>query len=203
MRCRLKYFLPLVLLALSAGACGLPSDETATAIDVQTLPVELQPDATTTTTTEPLPASRDVTLYYLNDKTLVPRVRSVPREASIKDELQLLFDFVPDESNPDDDGLRSDVALLTLIGVDITDDGTARINIERTDEDTAYTNDQAAQLVFSATCRRDVERVEFQIDGQGAIVNTVGDLTEPGGQVTREDYSNYIALRSDDATCPD
>jgi spore germination protein GerM len=208
--------LPAVLVAslLLAGACGVPTNETAQAIDPEQLPESLRPDFTTTTTTsEPAPLTESATVFLLwlppdTERRVVVEVsREVPLGSSLETVLSTLFGSDVRTEQEVEEGYSSALFELDLGEVSI-DDGVATIDVipltpEGEPSEEPFTGDllgAAAQLVWTATEYEGVMGARILINGEGVIVPTTNQDAEPGQILTRVDYERFDPERQDAIT---
>ena len=201
----------IVAVVFSVAACGIPTDDSAAAIDVEQLPESLRPGVTSTTTTivdTPLTESAIVFLLESvpNTERRVVRevLRDVPRGTSLEGVLATIFG--PEVRSEEELELGYSNALfeLMLLGTvvrDIADwEGeVALIDIqpltpEGAPSEDAFTGDligAAAQLVFSATAYEGVTGVQILINGEETPIPTTDGDVEPGTILIKENYERF------------
>ncbi|MGI9614516.1 MAG: GerMN domain-containing protein [Acidimicrobiales bacterium] len=205
------------LLALAAGACGIPLDDRPQIISAEELPGTLQPPevATTTTSTTVSPRLSEDVLIYLVDPAsgtsdLVPISRQVPVVVGgIEIERlaleQLLLGPTTEEQ------LEIDLTTFVVPSGDApievfeirrpTDDQVSVVlseapAIEGGERTTAF-----AQMVFTLTQFDDVERVQFLVRNEAGEDEFIavktdtdeGDVTRP---VDRSDFSTLAPTQA-------
>ncbi|MDE0160868.1 MAG: GerMN domain-containing protein [Acidimicrobiaceae bacterium] len=194
----------LVLAVAAAAACGLPTDETAQAIDPEELPESLRPGFTaSTTTTVPAPLLTEPRIVYLLtnpqdiERTIVVEVeRQVNRGATLEDVLATLFGEAtsPEES---DAGYFNTLELFEILSARVVD-GVATVDIVHLSpegEDQPPSADElefaAAQMVFTASATEGVDGVRILLDGQEVSVPTSDADAEPGSVLRTSAYEQF------------
>lgn len=194
-----------MVVVVAAGGCGLPTDETAQAIDPEELPETLRPGFTATpTTTVPAPLTEARTVYLLQnpqdiERTIVVEVeRQVNRSATLAEVLSTLFGqaTLVEES---DAGYFNTLELFEILSASVTD-GVATIDIVHLSpegEDQPPSADElefaAAQLVFTAAASEGVDGVRILLDGEAVSVPTSDADAEPGSVLRTSAYEQYQA----------
>ena len=200
-RCGIGLWAVLVLAA--AAGCGLPTDETAQAIDPEELPESLRPGFTaSTTTTVPAPLTVPRTVYLLTnpqdiERTIVVEVeRQVNRNATLADVLATLFGEAT-SAEESDAGYFNTLELFEIISATVSD-GVATVDIVHLSsegEDQPPSADElrfaAAQLVFTASETEGVEGVRILLDGQEVSVPTSDADAEPGSVLRTSAYEQF------------
>lgn len=193
----------VLAVALTAG-CGLPTDETAQAIDPEELPESLRPGFTaSTTTTVPAPLLTESRAVYLLtnpqdiERTIVVEVeRQVNRSATLEDVLATLFGEAtsPEES---DAGYFNTLELFEILSATV-DNGVATVDIVHLSpegEDQPPSADElefaAAQLVFTASATEGIDGVRILLDGQEVSVPTSDADAEPGSVLRTSAYEQF------------
>jgi len=194
----------LVLAVAAAAGCGLPTDETAQAIDPEELPESLRPGFTaSTTTTVPAPLLTEPRIVYLLtnpqdiERTIVVEVeRQVNRGATLEDVLATLFGEAtsPEES---DAGYFNTLELFEILSARVVD-GVATVDIVHLSpegEDQPPSADElefaAAQMVFTASATEGVDGVRILLDGQEVSVPTSDADAEPGSVLRTSAYEQF------------
>jgi spore germination protein GerM len=195
-----------VLLLISG--CGVPRASNVSEIPISELPLELNQQPTTSTTSTTVaedasakesqqPASEvlsePVELYYISDDRLVATTQSIVSPATFSQVLAALIAGPPTGDNGR--GLRS--ALPSELNAEIEiSKGVAQINTTSEFLNGLSPIDQRlaiAQLVLTFTRRPGVGQVTFTVDGQSvAVPRGRGDLAKPGSTVSFDDYSSLI-----------
>lgn len=194
----------LVLAVAATAGCGLPTDESAQAIDPEELPESLRPGFTaSTTTTIPAPLLTESRAVYLLtnpqdiERTIVVEVeRQVNRGATLEDVLATLFGEAtsPEES---DAGYFNTLELFEILSATVAN-GVATIDIVHLSpegEDLPPSADElefaAAQLVFTASATEGVDGVRILLDGQEVSVPTSDADAEPGSVLLTSAYEQF------------
>ena len=195
-----------VLLLISG--CGVPRASNVSEIPISELPLELNQQPTTSTTSTTVaegasakesqqPASEvlsePVELYYISNDRLVATTQSIVSPATFSQVLAALIAGPPTGDNGR--GLRS--ALPSELNAEIEiSKGVAQINTTSEFLNGLSPIDQRlaiAQLVLTFTRRPGVGQVTFTVDGQSvAVPRGRGDLAKPGSTVSFDDYSTLI-----------
>jgi spore germination protein GerM len=195
-----------VLLLISG--CGVPRASNVSEIPISELPLELNQQPTTSTTSTTVaegasakesqqPASEvlsePVELYYISNDRLVATTQSIVSPATFSQVLAALIAGPPTGDNGR--GLRS--ALPSELNTEIEiSKGVAQINTTSEFLNGLSPIDQRlaiAQLVLTFTRRPGVGQVTFTVDGQSvAVPRGRGDLAKPGSTVSFDDYSSLI-----------
>lgn len=181
--------LVLLVLALAAAACGIPTDGTPRALPAEGVPnglLEL-PTTSTSTTLPPL-ESASVNVFLLTADRLSPVERSVPADVQLVAVIEALLSGARPEEQ--EQGLSSAIPptaeLLDaqrrpaerLALVDLSSD----FNVEG-----AQLRRAVAQVVYTATALPDVERVTLLIEGREVEV-PVEDGSLVRRPLTRRDF---------------
>ena len=191
---RRRTLLVLLGLVTIASACGVPSDDQPREIAAQNVPFSLlAPTAEATSTTVPAAnAMAHVTIYLADaEGNLVSVQRDVSAPGTVRKALvALLGGPTPDEADRLHTAITSATKLLDLDG---PANGLVTIDLSRQVLD--ITGKQQiialAQVVYTATSRRNVERVLFRVDGKPKEVPT-GDGTLTAEPLTRLSYSELV-----------
>ena len=198
--CRLA---ALALAAAAAYGCGLPTDESAQAIDPDELPESLRPGFTaSTTTTVPAPLTESRSVYLLTnpqdiERTIVVEVeRQVSRSATLGDVLATLFGEAT-SAEESDAGYFNTLELFEILSATVID-GVAIANIVHLSsegEDQPPSADElrfaAAQLVFTAAATEGIDGVRILLDGQEVSVPTSDADAEPGSVLRTSAYEQF------------
>ena len=208
----------LVLAAIAASGCGLPTDENAQAIDPDDLPETLRPGFTaSTTTTVPAPLTESRAVYLLTnpqdiERTIVVEVdRQVDRNATLADVLATLFGEAT-SAEESDAGYFNTLELFEILSATVID-GAATVDIVHLSpegEDQPPSADElrfaAAQLVFTASQAEGVEGVRILLDGEEVSVPTSDADAEPGSVLRTSAYEQFqpdFAPATTTTTSPD
>ena len=197
----------LVLTTIFFGACGVPNASMVVQIPESELPVELNQQATTSTTSSTLVpefaketaptiaevVSEQVELYYVSANRVVATNISVASPATTSQVLAALVTGPPGGDNGF--GLRSALpknlsATIAISKGIATIDTTAQFlsDLSPIDQRLAI-----AQLVLTFTRRPGVGQVVFTVDGvEVAVPRGRGDLAKPGSPVSFDDYSSLL-----------
>ena len=193
----------VVLTAAVAAGCGLPTDETAQAIDPDELPESLRPGFTaSTTTTIPAPLTEPRTVFLLTnpqdiERTVVVEVeRQVDRNATLGDVLATLFGEAT-STEESDAGYFNTLELFEILSATVAD-GVATVNIVHLSpegEDQPPSADElrfaAVQLVFTASATEGVDGVRILLDGEEVSVPTSDADAEPGSVLRTSAYEQF------------
>lgn len=193
----------LLLAAAAAAGCGLPTDNTAQAIDPDELPESLRPGfVASTTTTVPAPLTEGRTVYLLTnpqdiERTIVvPVERQVNRSATLGDVLATLFGEATSVEESDA-GYFNTLELFEILDATVTD-GVATIDIVHLSsegEDQPPSADElrfaAAQLVFAAAEFEGVDGVRILLDGEEVSIPTSDADAEPGAVLRTSAYEQF------------
>ena len=196
--CRLA---ALVLAAAAASGCGLPTDDTAQAIDPEELPESLRPGFTaSTTTTVPAPLTEAHTVFLLTnpqdiERTIVVEVeRQVERNATLGDVLATLFgDATSVEES--DAGYFNTLELFEILSATVVD-GVATVDIVHLSPDgEPPPSDQlefaAAQLVFTVAASEGADGIRILLDGEEVSIPTSDADAEPGSVLRTSAYEQF------------
>ena len=198
--CRLA---ALVLAAAVAYGCGLPTDDSAQAIDPDELPESLRPGFTaSTTTTVPAPLTESRPVYLLTnpqdiERTIVVEVdRQVDRSATLGDLLATLFGEAT-SAEESDAGYFNTLELFEILSATVTD-GVATVNIVHLSpegEDQPPSADElrfaAAQLVFTVSATEGVDGIRILLDGEEVSIPTSDADAEPGSMLRTSAYEQF------------
>ena len=191
----------LVLAAVAAAGCALPTDDAAEAIDPDELPESLRPGFTasaTTTVAAPLNESRTVFLLTNPqdiERTVVVEVeRQVDRNATLGDVLATLFGEAA-SIEESDAGYFNTLELFEILGATVIE-GVATVDIVHlSPEDVPPSADElefaAAQLVFTAAATEGVDGVRILLDGQEVSVPTSDADAEPGSVLRTSAFEQF------------
>ena len=192
---RLVALVALTLLAAFVAACGVPNDHDPREIDTQNVPFSLlAPTAGATSTTTP-PAQAPMahlTIYLADaDGNLVAVPRDVTAPGTVRKAIATLLNGpTTNEANRLHTAITSDTKLLHISG---PKDGLVTIDLSRQLLDVTGKQQivALAQVVYTATSRRDVERVLFRVEGKPKEVPT-GDGTLTAEPLDRLSYSELV-----------
>jgi len=193
----------VMLAAAAASGCGLPTDESAQAIDPEELPESLRPGFTpSTTTTVPAPLTESRSVYLLTnpqdiERTIVVDVeRQVDRSATLADVLATLFGEAT-STEESDAGYFNTLELFEILSATVND-GVATIDIVHLSpegEDQPPSADElrfaAAQLVFTASATEGIDGVRILLDGEEVSVPTSDADAEPGSVLRTSAYEQF------------
>ena len=201
-RCRSSaYLAALVLAAAAASGCGLPTDDTAQAIDPEELPESLRPGFTaSTTTTVPAPLTESRAVFLLTnpqdiERTIVVEVeRQVDRNATLADVLATLFG---EATSADEQaaGYFNTLELFEILGATVMD-GVATVDIVHlSPEGVPPSADElefaAAQVVFTAVATEGVDGIRILLDGEEVSIPTSDADAEPGSVLRTSAYEQF------------
>ena len=198
--CRLA---ALVLAAAAAHGCGLPTDDSAQAIDPEELPESLRPGFTApATTTVPAPMTEARTVFLLTnpqdiERTVVVEVeRQVNRSATLGDVLATLFGEAT-SAEESDAGYFNTLELFEILSATVID-GVATVNmvpLSPEGEDQPPSADElrfaAAQLVFTASATEGIDGVRILLDGEEVSIPTSDADAEPGSVLLPSAYEQF------------
>lgn len=195
--------------ALALVGCAVPDRGAVRAVDPGRIPYELNATSTSTispTTTQPTSQQdgsssspettipvESVNLFYVAGLQVVPIARLLLSPASAAQVLAALAEGVP----PGDPaaGLRTALPADFVAEV-VVERGVARVDLPPTfltDVPGAEQRLAIAQIVLSLTRRAGIGQVVFTSGGQmQSVPRGRGDLTDPGGAVTCEDYASLL-----------
>lgn len=199
----------LVIVGSVTAGCSVPTDETATAIDPDSLPEQLRQTTTTPPTTPAATATTEEMIFFLEERTEDERTvvsganRDIEDGAELFDVLEQLF--VGPTEGEFEDGSVSALSEFELLGVtkEERDDGTsiAVVNIGVIDPLTgeeqtipsSVLRDSAAQLTWttSGLTMFSISGVRILVEGQAVVVPIDGGDTPVGAVVNVDQYQNY------------
>jgi len=182
-------------LALLSAACGVPNDSQPREINAQNVPFGLlAPTGGATSTTAPAvfaPMSQ-VTIYLADvEGNLVPVQREVQAPGTVRKSLEVLLRGPTTEEA---DTLRTAITSTTkLLHISGPEDGLITVDLSHQLLDVTGRQQilALAQVVYTATSRRNVERVLFRVDGEPKEVPT-GNGTLTASPLDRLSYSELI-----------
>ena len=184
----------LVLVALLAAGCGVPTDAQPRPIPGDRVPFELLDPEPIPTSTPSAPAgSLAATVFMVAGEGLSPVRRDVPAPASPERVLQALVSgVVPEEAARN---LRSAIGATTRASV--AEEGAGRLRVELSPAFlSTATNEQilaVAQIVYTLTALPGVDSVAFTVSGRPVEV-PAGDGTLRSGPVRRSDFESVAKL---------
>ena len=198
--CRLAV---LALAAAAAYGCGLPTDDSAKAIDPDELPESLRPGFTASaTTTVPAPLTEARSVFLLTnpqdiERTIVVEVeRQVDRSATLGDVLATLFGEAT-SAEESDAGYFNTLELFEILSATVID-GVATVNIVHLSpegEDQPPSADElrfaAAQVVFTASATEGIDGVRILLDGEEVSIPTSDADAEPGSVLRTSAYEQF------------
>ena len=198
--CRLA---ALALAAAAAYGCGLPTDDSAQAIDPDELPESLRPGFTaSTTTTVPAPLTEARSVFLLTnpqdiERTIVVEVgRQVGRSATLADVLATLFGEAT-STEESDAGYFNTLELFEILSATVID-GVATVDIVHLSpegEDQPPSADElrfaAAQLVFTASATEGVDGIRILLGGEEVSIPTSDADAEPGSVLRTSAYEQF------------
>ena len=193
----------LALAAAAAYGCGLPTDDSAQAIDPDELPESLRPGFTASaTTTVPAPLTEARSVFLLTnpqdiERTIVVEVgRQVDRSATLADVLATLFGEAT-STEESDAGYFNTLELFEILSATVTD-GVATVDIVHLSpegEDQPPSADElrfaAAQLVFTASATEGVDGIRILLDGEEVSIPTSDADAEPGSVLRTSAYEQF------------
>ena len=197
----------MLVLALAAAACSVPTDGEPVAIAPEDLPAELLPSTTQAPVTTQPPRPVEVGVYLIDNSTdparLVRDVRTISGR-SISGALTDLVETPVDEDQPainnwsidDFTSLSTDQSDGTLV-IDFTVDDQGDIESLASK---LLRAPAAAQMVFTAAEFDDVDRVRFEINGEPRTVAISGSNAPAQESVERCDYRILIPGDNDFGT---
>ncbi|MDZ7673685.1 MAG: GerMN domain-containing protein [Acidimicrobiales bacterium] len=203
MRLRVR-MLAVALLALSVavGACTVSTNEEPVEVSSE-LFEPLLTTTSSTTTTLPGDATKEVTEYFIrtidNTSELTPVSREVAIDETVQGILNDLFSRRPDTDGDDrteEEGLSSAIPEGAELASATVQPGTSTLVVDVRGvigdiQGSSLTN-ALAQIVWTATESDDVDDVTFQNDGQKVAALTVsGENTEE--PVDRRDYPRTLS----------
>ena len=196
---------------LAAAGCSIPGDGSVVTIAPEDIPYDLSatttvapttsvpdttsttmPFATTTSTSSTIPAEA-VALFYIAGNQVVPITQLLLSPATPPQVLSALAQGVP--SGESSAGLRS------ALPIDFAGSVTVTRGIATVDLPPNFINElpgaeqrlAVAQIVLTLTRRAGIGQIVFTTEQRAqAVPRGRGDLTEPGGAVACEDYSNLL-----------
>jgi spore germination protein GerM len=181
--------LAAVLAAVLVAGCGITPQG-----DAQPILAPPRGPFDAVTSPSPLPTttgSYPETLYLVKDGLLVPQIRHVATESTVKDALEDLLSGPTEAESAE--GLSSALVNVPVAGVSVeagfatVDLGASTEGGGRNDTLLAY-----AQVVCTLTTRKDVLGVTFTRAGK-AIPVPRGDSSVTPGPLTASDYSSVLA----------
>lgn len=202
-----KLLVTLVLVALTASACGIPVDSEPEVISNDQLPDALRPGSSTTTTL-PDQLTEEVTIFLVDPGDGVPTLRPVIRQVPVVEsgaelEFLVLEQLLIGPTNEEQiDGNLISVIVpagdepITVLGLDRAVEGQLTVVLSEPPDTEGENRSVAfAQMVFTLTEMEGIESVRFlarNVDGADEDVSVStdtdeGDVTRP---VSREDYSS-------------
>ena len=190
-----RYVVVVLTLLVLGATCGVPSDHDPREIDAQNVPFSLlapTAGATSTTTPSGLAPMTHLTIYLADaDGNLVAVQRDVSAPGTVRKAIvALLRGPTPNEADRLHSAITSDTKLLRISG---PKDGLVTIDLSRQLLDVTGKQQivALAQVVYTATSRRDVEHVLFRVDGKPKEVPT-GDGTLTAQPLNRLSYSELV-----------
>jgi len=190
------------MVVAAVAGCGIPTDETARAIDPEELPEALRPGFTATTTTVlASPATEAHTVYLLTNPQDIERtvVVAAERQVNFAAPLSEVLDTLFGETTSEQEQAAGYFNTLELfeIASAVVIDGIATIDIvPLSPEDLPPTADTlelvAAQLVYTAAAHPGVEGVRILLDSEEVSIPTSGADAEPGAVLTPGAYEQFM-----------
>jgi hypothetical protein len=189
------------------SACGVPGDGNVQSIDPANIPYEL--NVTTTSTTIPIdvtttstspngdggttPTVELVDLFFISGPQVVPIMQLLLSPATPGQVLASLVEGLP----PGEVAVGLRTAVPNGSNFDVTvERGIARVELPPALTSAIPGSEQRlaiAQIVLTLTRRAGIGQVVFTSDGRPqSVPRGRGDLTQPGGAVACEDYSNLL-----------
>ncbi|MFM7755488.1 MAG: GerMN domain-containing protein [Actinomycetota bacterium] len=204
-----RRILTMAVSALIATGCAVPDRGAVQVVDPDQIPYDLNATSTSTTSSTTSPPTNptdgstvapettipveSVNLFYVAGLQVVPIARLLLSPASAAQVLAALAEGVP----PGDPaaGLRTALPEDFVAEV-VVERGVARVDLPPTfvtDVPGAEQRLAIAQIVLSLTRRAGIGQVVFTSAGQlQSVPRGRGDLTDPGGAVTCEDYASLL-----------
>ncbi len=185
----------VVVAALTASACGIPTDHAPRAIARGALPAALAPQ-TTTTLAGPAAGHQDVRLFLVRNESGNPSLSPVTMAigdtdgltAQVRAVMTQLISEQPAASGATEDltnTIPSSVRIIDLrMDGDVADLDVSNLdNVESTQQRLAF-----AQMVYTATDLPGVDAVRFSIDHRPAQVPLDTATSKLGQAIDRSDY---------------
>lgn len=196
----------LAATSLVLSACSIPRGGSVQSIDPAKIPYELSATTTSTTivstpSTSVLPAGDDgiapavesVSLFFIAGSQVVPITALLLSPASADQVLAALAEGLP--SGDEAAGLRTAVPEGSAFDVTV-ERGIARVALPPVLTSAIPGSEQRlaiAQIVLTLTRRAGIGQIVFTSSGRPqSVPRGRGDLTQPGGAVACEDYSNLL-----------
>lgn len=179
------------------ASCGVPTDDTAQAIDPSDLPESLRPGFTAVpTTTAPTPLTETRTAFLLTqlqdvERTVVVAVeRLIDRNATLADLLATLFGELTSEQEQAA-GYFNPLELFEMRDATVAD-RVATVDIQPLSTDDPDNLELvAAQIVFTATAWEGVEGVRILLNGAEVSIPTSDADAEPGAVLRTGAYEQF------------
>ncbi|MEN9803093.1 MAG: hypothetical protein RLZ37_2218 [Actinomycetota bacterium] len=192
---------------LTTTACSIPQEGNVQSIDPANIPYELNATTTSTTLVPELPSTTSgestgdgaepsvetVNLFFIAGTQVVPISRLLLSPASANQVLASLIEGLP----PGDEaaGLRTAIPNDSNLEI-LVERGIARVDLPSELTSAIPGSEQRlaiAQIVLTLTRRAGIGQVVFTSGGRPqSVPRGRGDLTQPGGAVACEDYSNLL-----------
>jgi spore germination protein GerM len=195
------------LTCLTLTACSIPQEGNVQSIDPVNIPYELNATTTSTTIVPEIPSTTSdvstedgaepsvetVNLFFIAGTQVVPISRLLLSPASANQVLASLIEGLP----PGDvaAGLRTAIPDDSNLEISV-ERGIARVDLPPVLTSAIPGSEQRlaiAQIVLTLTRRAGIGQVVFTSGGRPqSVPRGRGDLTQPGGAVACEDYSNLL-----------
>ena len=187
----------IVSIAAALAACGVSSDGDPRVIAADDVPFSLLESDISTSSTDPSGVNtQPATLYLIRsgeDGTELAAVtREVAKSPTPADIISTLLDLKPDEDDPNESGLISNIPDSTILLGAVLDESLLVLNFNE-NLLTVIGDAQAglfAQIVCTATEIEGVDRVSFRIDNEPKSVVVDGGVLE-SDPVDCSDYRSF------------
>ena len=187
---RTRALVVLVVAALVAGGCALPSDDSPDLLAVDNVPTQLLEPAPSSTTSTTLPLrTLPVNLFFFDaDDLLRAEQRQIRTPTTPSDVLRELFEGTTEEGKSS--AIPPDVEVVGTSLDEATGILTVALNDAVFDIESTELVRAIAQIVYTATQLATVRSVRFEIDGaiQPVPVDEGGSQTRP---VTKDDFPSF------------
>lgn len=173
-----------------AGCTGVPTDAQPEPISSASLPDQLLPSSTSTTS--PTEASDEVLIYLVrgepnSEQQLIALRAKVPSAAPGELAESVLTFLVENEPTAEHmaDGLRSDIPEQVRVGDVVVDGTTATVDISGLEAvESTKQRLAVAQIVFTLTQLEGIDDVVILLDGQGKSLSTDIGSAAPGERLS-------------------
>lgn len=197
----------LMLVAMLAGACGIPTDAAPRAVELDERgenSLVLLPDATR------IPVAfipEAFSIYLINaDSRLVPVTRALPVDSGPEEVIRSLFQGpTPEEAAENLTTALADNQAASILSVTTTS-GTVILNVAEGSFEDLPTQDDLrkaiAQIVFTVSDLSKVSSLRLQVEGVDTELPTDGSNSAEQDPVARSDYASLEALPEEDEEPP-